>query len=497
MRPISQYSQTLADVARHVSAASKAPVPELAKVTINGVTQNSHLVEAGDLFVAIQGAKHHGAEFAESAKAQGAVALLTDLQGAEKFSGLPTLVVENPRESAALVAAALYREPMRDLSSIGITGTNGKTTVTTLLHQIFQMAGRDSGLIGTVETRIGVEKFKSERTTPESTELQAIAAVMKERHMRHLVMEVSSHAISMQRMKAAHFSYVGFTNLTQDHLDFHGSMEKYFEAKSKLFTFEFADLGFINIDDQYGAQLAQDCEIPVVSLSRNNQSAQWHFVEYFNEHSGVAMQIRGTEGILIETTTSLRGGYNLDNLLMAIAIAHEAGIDPIEIATLIPKIQGAVGRLDPIKLGQNFGAYVDYAHTPDAVANVLKTSKEFTTGKIIAVLGCGGDRDASKRPLMGKALNEYSDIAVFTSDNPRSENPEAILKEMIGGLKVEKPSAVIADRAAAISYAVSLASPGDCVLVLGKGHESGQEIQGVTSPFDDKIILASAIEAKK
>jgi UDP-N-acetylmuramoyl-L-alanyl-D-glutamate--2,6-diaminopimelate ligase len=220
-------------------------------------------------------------------------------------------------------------------------------------------------------------------------------------------------------------------------------------------------------------------------------------VEYFNEHSGVAMQIRGTEGILIETTTSLRGGYNLDNLLMAIAIAHEAGIDPIEIATLIPKIQGAVGRLDPIKLGQNFGAYVDYAHTPDAVANVLKTSKEFTTGKIIAVLGCGGDRDASKRPLMGKALNEYSDIAVFTSDNPRSENPEAILKEMVGGLKVEKPSMVIADRAAAISYAVSLASPGDCVLVLGKGHESGQEIQGVTSPFDDKIILASAIEAKK
>jgi len=497
MRPILQYSLTLAEIARVVSATSKLSDTELSKIKVTGVALNNREVEDGDLFIGIPGAKHHGVEFAASAKEHGAVAFVTDSKGADSFSGLPTLIVNNPRESAALIAATLYREPMRDLHSIGITGTNGKTTVTTLLHQLFQMTGREAGLIGTVETRIGAESFKSERTTPESTELQALAAVMKERHIRHLVMEVSSHAISMQRMKGAHFSYVGFTNLTQDHLDFHGSMQEYFEAKSKLFTFEFADLAFINIDDKYGAQLAQRCEIPVISLSRKNQSAQWHYVENFNEHSGVAIQLRGTGGVLIETTTPLRGGYNLDNLLMAIAIAHEAGIDPVEIATVIPKIHGAAGRLDPVRLGQNFGAYVDYAHTPDAVENVLKTAKEFTEGKIIAVLGCGGDRDATKRPLMGKALKSFSDIAVFTSDNPRSENPEVILKEMVGREKVAKPSAVIVDRAEAISYAVSISSPGDCVLVLGKGHESGQDIQGVVSAFDDKMVLASAIEAKK
>jgi UDP-N-acetylmuramoyl-L-alanyl-D-glutamate--2,6-diaminopimelate ligase len=497
MRPILQYSLTLADVARRVSATSAMSENELSKIEITGAALSDQLVEPGDLFIAIPGLNHHGAEFAQRAQGRGAAALVTDLQGAELFSGLPTLVVSNPRESAALIATALYRDPMRDMNSIGITGTNGKTTVTTLLHQIFQLAGRDAGLIGTVDTRIGVEIFKSDRTTPESTELQALAAVMKERHMRHLVMEVSSHAMAMQRMKGSHFSYVGFTNLTQDHLDFHGSMEKYFEAKSRLFTFEYADLAFINIDDKYGVQLAQHCEIPFVSLSRNDQSAQWHYVEAFTEHSGIALKIRGTGGILIETTTSLRGGYNLDNLLMAIAIAHEAGIDPVEISTLVPRIQGAAGRLDAVNIGQSFGAYVDYAHTPDAVANVLKCAKEFTTGKVIAVLGCGGDRDATKRPLMGKALKDFSDIAVFTSDNPRSESPEAILRQMVDGMEIALPSAVIADRADAIAYAVSLATSGDCVLVLGKGHESGQEIQGVNSPFDDKIVLASAIEVKK
>jgi UDP-N-acetylmuramoyl-L-alanyl-D-glutamate--2,6-diaminopimelate ligase len=200
---------------------------------------------------------------------------------------------------------------------------------------------------------------------------------------------------------------------------------------------------------------------------------------------------------LIETNTSLRGGYNLDNLLMAVAIAHQAGIDPIEIASIVPKIQGAAGRLDEVKIGQNFGAFVDYAHTPDAVANVLKSAKEFTDGKVIAVLGCGGDRDSTKRPLMGRALSEFSDVAIFTSDNPRSENPDSILKEMVTGLKINQPSSVITDRKEAIAYAVSVASAGDCVLVLGKGHETGQEINGVISEFSDKVALANAIEAKR
>jgi len=497
MRPIQIYSLTLAEVARHISATTNLLEADLSKISITGVTHNSLEVEAGDLFVGMAGAKHHGMEFAASAKKSGAVAIVTDAKGAELFTELPTLIVKNPREAAALIASYLYRQPMRDLHSIGITGTNGKTTVTTILHQIFQLAGREAGLIGTVETRIGVDHFKAARTTPEATQLQALAAVMKERHMRHLVMEVSSHAIALQRIKGAHFSYVGFTNLTQDHLDFHGSMQEYFAVKSKLFTFEFADLGFINIDDPYGAQLAEKCEIPVVSLSRTNQSAEWHLVDHVDERTGVALRIRGTGGILIETNTSIRGGYNLDNLLMAVAIAHQAGIDPIEIAAIVPKIQGAAGRLDEVKIGQNFGAFVDYAHTPDAVANVLKSAKEFTDGKVIAVLGCGGDRDSTKRPLMGRALSEFSDVAIFTSDNPRSENPDSILKEMVTGLKINQPSSVIADRKEAIAYAVSVASAGDCVLVLGKGHETGQEINGVISEFSDKVALANAIEAKR
>lgn len=497
MRPIQIYSLTLAEVARHISATTNLLEADLSHISITGVTHNSLEVEAGDLFVGMAGAKHHGMEFAASAKKSGAVAIVTDAKGAESFTELPTLIVKNPREAAALIASYLYRQPMRDLHSIGITGTNGKTTVTTILHQIFQLAGREAGLIGTVETRIGAEHFKAARTTPEATQLQALASVMKERHMRHLVMEVSSHAIALQRIKGAHFSYVGFTNLTQDHLDFHGSMQEYFAVKSKLFTFEFADLGFINIDDPYGAQLAEKCEIPVVSLSRTNQSAEWHLVDHVDERTCVALRIRGTGGILIETNTSLRGGYNLDNLLMAVAIAHQAGIDPIEIAAIVPKIQGAAGRLDEVKIGQNFGAFVDYAHTPDAVANVLKSAKEFTDGKVIAVLGCGGDRDSTKRPLMGRALSEFSDVAIFTSDNPRSENPDSILKEMVTGLKINQPSSVITDRKEAIAYAVSVASAGDCVLVLGKGHETGQEINGVISEFSDKVALANAIEGKR
>jgi UDP-N-acetylmuramoyl-L-alanyl-D-glutamate--2,6-diaminopimelate ligase len=497
MRPIQKYSLNLGEILRLVGATSTMSEPELSEISITGATHRDSGVESGDLFLAIPGTKHHGANFARKAKENGALAMLSDQDGAKIFGELPTLIVKNPREAAAMIVAALYREPMRDLHSIGITGTNGKTTVTTLLHQIFQLAGRESGLIGTVETRIGRESFKSERTTPEASELQALAAVMKERHIRHLVMEVSSHAMSMQRMKGAHFSFVGFTNLTQDHLDFHGGMQEYFEAKSKLFTFEFADLGFINIDDKYGQILEDTSEIPTISLSRSNKDAEWHYVNSSDEKSGVRVQIRGTGGILIETMTPLRGGYNLDNLLMAIAIAHEAGVDPVEIAAIIPKVHGAPGRLDSVNVGQGFGAFVDYAHTPDAVSNVLRAAKEFTTGKVIAVLGCGGDRDASKRPLMGKALIQNCDVSIFTSDNPRSENPEAILKDMVGDLHVTSPSKVMSDRAQAIEYAVSLAGDGDCVLILGKGHESGQEVAGVITPFDDKFLLANSIEAKR
>ena len=497
MRPFSQSTLKLTKVTGAVSATCELSEAELSKIEISGLTHNDSQVEPGDLFIAIPGANRHGAEFAMSAVSKGAVAILTDSAGAAYVKGTPVLVVADPRRVAGNIAALLYNEPMRDLSSIGITGTNGKTTVSTLIYQIFEAAGRDSGLIGTIETRIGKDAIESSRTTPEATDLQALSAVMRERHMRHLVMEVSSHAMVLHRMQGAHFAFVGFTNLTQDHLDFHGDIESYFAAKAKLFTYEFADQAVINIDTEYGARLADKTELPVISLSRLNPQATWHFAEIDTSGKQVHFKIRGSGGMLIESSTKLRGGYNLDNLLMAIAIAVESGVDPVDIAAAVPALSGAAGRLEEVSVGQSYSAFVDYAHTPDAVSNVLESIREFTSGKVIAVLGCGGDRDSSKRPLMGQALLKGCDIAVFTSDNPRSEDPSQILKEMVGNLKVSAPAIVIEDRKSAIEYAVSLASQGDTIAILGKGHELGQEIAGQKLDFDDRKVLAQAIAGVK
>ena len=492
-RPIEEFRRTIEAVA----SIANATFTGNPSTVISGLTLNSNSVEQGDLFIALPGEKAHGADFASDAISRGAVAVLTDVAGSKKISGVPIIVSTNPRRAAGVVSAWFYGEPMRDLYSVGVTGTNGKTTVTTLLHQIMSAAGRESGLIGTVETRIGDEVISSKRTTPESSELQALTAVMRERHMRNLVMEVSSHAIALERIRGSHFSVVAFTNLSQDHLDFHKSMENYFAAKSKLFTFEFADLAVINIDDDYGKKLARDTELPVVTVSRDDPNAAWHYVSINRDYVGANISIRGSAGILIEGKVHLHGGYNFDNLLMAVAIATESGIDPIDIASILPLLTGAAGRLESVRLGQNFTALVDYAHSPDAVTRVLETAREITDGRVIAVLGCGGDRDASKRPLMGKALHEGADISIFTSDNPRSEKPEEILIQMTLGLDIQEPSAVIQDRAEAIHAAVDEAQEGDVVLVLGKGHEKGQEIGNTMHPFDDRVELAKAIEDKK
>ena len=463
-RPIEEFKRTVAAVAAIVNGDVVGDSTTL----ITGVSISSKDIQKGDLFIALPGEKSHGADFAAEAISLGAVAVLTDAAGAAKISQLPVIVSTNPRRAAGVISAWFYSEPMRDLYSVGVTGTNGKTTVTTLLHQIMSAAGRESGLIGTVETLIGAEVIPSKRTTPESTELQALSAVMRERHMRNLVMEVSSHAISLERIRGSHFAVVAFTNLSQDHLDFHKTMQAYFEAKAKLFTFEFADLAVINIDDSYGVKLADLTELPVMTVSRDNQSATWHYASITKDYVGAHVAIRGSGGILIEGKVHLHGGYNYDNLLMAVAIASESGIDPIDIAAILPQLTGAVGRLESVRLGQNFTA-----------------------------LGCGGDRDSSKRALMGKALHEGSDVAFFTSDNPRSEKADAILVQMTLGLDIQPPSAIIQDRSEAIKAAVNEAKDGDLVLVLGKGHEKGQEINSVVHPFDDRVELARAIEDKK
>ena len=492
-RPIEEFKRTVESVA----VIANATLSGDATTVITGLTHSSKNVQEGDLFIALPGEKVHGAEFAKDAIAKGAVAVLTDVEGATKVHGVPVIITANPRRAAGVISAWFYSEPMRDLYSVGVTGTNGKTTVTTLLHQIMSLAGRESGLIGTVETRIGEEVIASKRTTPESSDLQALSAMMRERHMRNLVMEVSSHAIALERIRGSHFAVVAFTNLSQDHLDFHKTMEAYFATKAKLFTFEFADLAVINIDDAYGLKLKEITELPVMTVSRHDQSATWHYASITKDYVGAHVAIRGGGGILIEGKVHLHGGYNFDNLLMAVAIATESGIDPIDIAAILPQLTGAAGRLESVRLGQNFTALVDYAHSPDAVTRVLETAHEISGGRVIAVLGCGGDRDASKRALMGKALQEGADVAIFTSDNPRSEKADAILVQMTLGLEIQEPSAVIEDRSAAIKAAVNEAKDGDLVIVLGKGHEKGQEINGVVQPFDDRIELAKAIEDKK
>ena len=492
-RTVEEFKKSVSQIA----AISNSTFLGDGAVEVSGLAMSSNHVQIGDLFIALPGEKFHGAQFAEQAITLGAVAVLTDVVGSQTISGVPVIVCANPRQAAGVISAWFYNEPMRDLYSVGVTGTNGKTTVTTLLYQLMMAAGRETGLIGTVETRIGVEVFPSTRTTPESTELQSLAAIMRERHMRNLVMEVSSHAIALERIRGSHFAVVAFTNLSQDHLDFHESMEDYFSTKSKLFTFEYADLAIINIDDTYGTQLFQNTELPVITVSRNNPNATWHYTSILRDYVGAHVGIRGSGGILIEGKVQLHGGYNFDNLLMAVAIACESGIDPIDIAAILPKLTGAPGRLESVKLGQKFTALVDYAHSPDAITRVLETAHEITDGRVIAVLGCGGDRDKSKRPIMGKALLNGSDVAIFTSDNPRSEKAEEILLQMTLGLDIQKPNAVITDRADAIAAAVNEAHDGDVVIVLGKGHEKGQEINGVVMPFDDRLELGRAIEDKK
>lgn len=485
--------RTLRAVAELTSAFSKHS--DLEGISITGVSIDSHQIEAGDLFVAVAGAKVHGATYAGNAKLNGAVAVLTDEVGAVLATDLPVLVVGDPRVSAGAIAAWLHKEPMRDMFSVGVTGTNGKTTVTTLLYQIAMAASRQSGLIGTVETRIGDEVIESLRTTPEAPELQSLAAVMRERHMRSVFMEVSSHAVSLNRIGGSHFDIAAFTNLSQDHLDFHADMDSYFAAKAALFTHKYADTAYINIDSSWAQKLLDIQELPVVRISRHAKSADWYFEGIENGLRSTSIAIRGTGGILIETSTKLVGDFNLDNLLMAIAISVASGIDPIDIAAITPLLTGAEGRLEKVDLGQSFNALVDYAHSPDSVTSVLETLRKSTAGKVIAVLGCGGDRDRSKRPLMGAALLAGSDLAVFTSDNPRSEDPAQIINQMVSGLTLSSTSVIEIDRKRAIEIAVSAAVPGDVVVILGKGHESGQEIAGVKHNFDDRLVLAAAIEA--
>jgi UDP-N-acetylmuramoyl-L-alanyl-D-glutamate--2,6-diaminopimelate ligase len=387
----------------------------------------------------------------------------------------------------------LYGHPFKSLKAIGITGTNGKTTTANLVKQIWQLNSIKSGLIGTLGVEIADEKLESVRTTPEADDLQAIAAVMVEQGCKNLAMEVSSHAIDQGRINGAKYEVVAFSNLTQDHLDYHLSMENYFQAKANLFASEYSKGAVINIDDSYGMKLSKQVKIPVVTVSRKDSTADWYLAKAEIKNGMYQVEIKSKSGESLSENFALLGDYNLDNLLLAVAIVNSAGLSLDKIALTISKLRSVPGRLESVNAGQKFTALVDYAHTPDAVERVIATVKSVTQGKIIGVLGCGGDRDASKRSVMGQALFNGCDLAIFTSDNPRSESAEAILKQMTGGIDLGKKGFVEIDRKNAIDLAVKNAQSGDVVLLMGKGHESGQEVNLVVTPFDDRIELAESI----
>ena len=461
------------------------------QVVISGVSINAQKVVPGDLFIAFAGANTHGISYLEQAISNGAVAVLSD----KKIeASIPSFIHPKPREIVGAISAWLYGHPFESLKAVGITGTNGKTTTANLVKQIWQLNSIKSGLIGTLGVEIADEKLESARTTPEADDLQAIAAAMVEQGCKNLVMEVSSHAIDQGRIKGAKYEVVAFSNLTQDHLDYHLSMENYFQAKANLFATEYAKAAVINIDDSYGKKLSKQVKIPVVTVSRKESTADWYLAKAEIKNGLYQVEIKSKSGESLSENFALLGDYNLDNLLLALAIVSSAGLSPDKIAPTISKLQSVPGRLESINAGQKFTALVDYAHTPDAVERVIATVKSATNGKIIGVLGCGGDRDASKRSLMGHALFNGCDLAIFTSDNPRSESAEAILKQMTAGIDLGKKGLVELDRKSAINLAVENAQSGDVVLLMGKGHESGQEVNSVVTPFDDRVELAESIK---
>ncbi len=457
--------------------------------TVTGCTLDSRAVQPGDLYAALPGASAHGADFAVQALSAGAAAVLTDPAGAAAFSphDVPVLVTDDPRAVLGAVARWVHADPAAGMLVLGVTGTNGKTTTAFLLEAALRAAGHHTGLLGTVLTRIGDEVLPSVRTTPEAPDLQALLAVMRERGTTAVAMEVSSHALVLGRVDGVRFDVAAFTNLSQDHLDFHPSMADYEAAKASLFTPARARRAVLNVEDPAGRRIARDTALPVTTYG---EDADWHARELDLRADGSTFRLLGPD-VDVRVSLALPGAFNVTNAVAALACLGAAGVRVEDGVRGIAGLSGVPGRMERVEAGQPFLALVDYAHTPDAVNRLLGTVRDLTAGRVIVVLGCGGDRDHAKRPLMGAAASA-ADLAILTSDNPRSEDPAAILAEMAAGA----PGAVLeVDRRSAIALAVAAARPGDAVVVAGKGHESGQEADGTCLPFDDRRVLREILES--
>ncbi|HEU5035996.1 MAG TPA: UDP-N-acetylmuramoyl-L-alanyl-D-glutamate--2,6-diaminopimelate ligase [Nocardioides sp.] len=489
-RPETPPRTPLASVAAWLDATVRG---DAADVEVSGVSLSSQRIRPGDLYAALPGARAHGIDFLEAALAAGAVAVLTDPAGADAAgTDVPVLVVDEPRAVLGRLAARLYDEPATAMRMIGVTGTQGKTTTTRLLESGLAASGVPAAVIGTVGTRVAGEEVRTTLTTPEAPDLHALFAMMRERGVQACAMEVSSHALVMGRVDGVVFDVAVFLNLGRDHLDFHADVEDYFRAKASLFTPGRARLGLVNVDDAHGRRLLTESSVPVRTFSAAGAEADWRATDVELRADGSTFTVVGPDGRSFPAGCPLPGDFNVANTLAAVAAAGEAGLDAPAVAARITTGGGVPGRLERVEAGQDYAVVVDYAHKPDAVEAAIRTLRPLTEGRVIVVLGAGGDRDPGKRPIMAGIAARLADLLVVTDDNPRSEDPAQIRAAMLAGV-TEGEAIEVGDRRLAISEAVGRARPGDIVLIAGKGHETGQEVDGVVHPFDDRQVAREAI----
>ena len=500
LRPSHPAGQALGPLADRVGAVL-SPAGHGRHTVVTGVTLRSQDVEPGDLFAALPGASAHGARYAADAIRRGAVAVLTDPGGLTLMDAdppVPVLIRSDPRSVLGRLAATVYGDPSRHLRVIGVTGTSGKTTTTYLVEAGLRAAERGAGLIGTVGIRIAGEDLPSALTTPEAPDLQALLALMLEQNVDTVVMEVSSHALSLGRVDGVEFAVGGFTNLSRDHLDFHPTMADYFDAKARLFdpaSSTAARSSVVCIDDEAGRAMAAIAPEPV-TVSATGRDADWRAENIRTVERG-AQEFFAVDpaGVHHGLRIGLPGRFNVANCLLAAALLDAVGVSPEQAA---PGLRDArvPGRLEPVDRGQAFLALVDYAHKPGALRAVLDTLREQTAGRVAVVFGAGGNRDPGKREPMGRVAADLADLVVVTDDNPRDEDPAAIRSAIVAGATGGRAEVVeIGDRRKAIDHAVAWATDGDVVLIAGKGHEAGQTSHGQTRPFDDRAELAASIEA--
>jgi UDP-N-acetylmuramoyl-L-alanyl-D-glutamate--2,6-diaminopimelate ligase len=490
LRPSRPRPHRLAELA----GALGLPAPT-ADAVVTGVTHDSSAVRPGDLLAALPGSRTHGARYADAAVAAGAVAIFTDPEGAELAAGavVPLLVADRPRALLGALAALVHDDPTASMLVLGVTGTNGKTTTAYLLEEGLRAAGHVTGLLGTVETRVAGESVPSTRTTPEATDLQAAYAAMRERGVTAVAMEVSSHALALGRVDGTRFTAGAFTNLSQDHLDFHGTMEDYFAAKALLFDGR-CEHEIVTVDDPYGRRLVREGTVTVSAAG--DADADWRAVEAETAAAtgSTSFRVLGPRRVDLRATVRMPGLFNVANALLAIATLATVGVPPDRAVRGIAA-RDVPGRMEQVNLGQGYVALVDYAHTPAAVERLLAALRPTVPGRLILVLGAGGDRDRDKRPRMGAAGAGGADLLIVTDDNPRSEDPAAIRSAVLAGARAAARGEVleVPDRREAVVEAVRRARPGDAVVVAGKGHEQGQEVGGTVHPFDDRAVLRDAL----